>query len=457
MDEYLPKPNILVSSRKMGIAITESKRGNNTIKSLAPSRFWANIPASGRAVLLPKTIQLPGPDGQPVTWYVNEKDYLVDTWFEYLPPRKKEWMRWENILFTEDSSDIEWIIRHPDEVQKMSYYQDQLVKLNKNRGLLRDSLKALGLNTQELVLSMSLDPQPGEVFEYCFSDTLEASAQITIESVDRSITKKCLYEGLSYGMNKKVIGGRPPFVEVDNVIVQAVKDLAGRWNVPAIDRELITLFIVGDLCHKVATLTPGILWHDGPAKFKNWRLFFPRSHPYQLLLQSAVNLPPTGEMIKAIKVALNEQRQAFVNGVLELCVTKIMAKCFYPEWSQENYQEKQPDGTILVKDPHDFVLKAVVFGEPPPGEYPHLKLKTALSDFLNKNYPDFLAIEFGNVVDALVDSTGKTSVNVVRSERFASHKPQTVGFAFEDRHEVETDFPDLKSTFDRLKGLAFHF
>src|SRR2546421_9690004 len=67
------------------------------------------------------------------------------------------------------------------------------------------------------------------------------------------------------------------------------------------------------------------------------------------------------------------------------------------------------------------------------------------------------AIEFGNVVDALVDSTGKTSVNVVRSERFASHKPQTVGFAFEDRHEVETDFPDLKSTFDRLKGLAFHF
>src|SRR2546423_1295580 len=219
-------------------------------------------------------------------------------------------------------------------------------------------------------------------------------------------------------MNKKVIGGRPPFVEVDNVIVQAVKDLAGRWNVPAIDRELITLFIVGDLCHKVATLTPGILWHDGPAKFKNWRLFFPRSHPYQLLLQSAVNLPPTGEMIKAIKVALNEQRQAFVNGVLELCVTKIMAKCFYPEWSQENYQEKQPDGTILVKDPHDFVLKAVVFGEPPPGEYPHLKLKTALSDFLNKNYPDFLAIEFGNVVDALVDSTGKPRFNVGRSEAF---------------------------------------
>ena len=67
--------------------------------------------------------------------------------------------------------------------------------------------------------------------------------------------------------------------------------------------------------------------------------------------------------------------------------------------------------------------------------------------------PNFMTTEFDNARDALVDLTA-TQVGVVRSGGFAVHSGNNRGFAFEDRGEIVTTFPDLATTYDRIKRLV---
>lgn len=431
-------------TRKIGIEITE-EHGKSTLKKLVPTEAWNDLQFSEKALLWTHTVHFPNKDGQDVFWFVAASGTLIDRYFAYDAEDKRKWMRWDDILFTEDNGDIEWIISHPAEPQGVIYYWDCLQKLSQIRQAFRDALMALKLPVDKLVLAMSPNPGEQEVFEVCLGESIKASAQITIELPSHDITKKALFEGLSFGMNKMRIGGRPAFMEIDVMLVTAVETLANSWACDGVDKELVTLYIVGDLCHKVATIITGPNWHDGPAECKNWRLFFPRSHPYQILLQGMNEHPPKTVTLQKLEQAIRSQKAAFIDCVLTLCVDKLAQGVMGATWNGANFT-----GCESIQTAYMGGKSADRTG-----------LRADFQTFLNNNCPlGFLSAEFENVLEALVDNqTVKTKVYVVRSSSFAVHHSGSLdsGFAFEDRFEVATTFPALRETYDRLKEIGNHF
>jgi hypothetical protein len=444
--------------RKMGVEITESNMGNNTLKELMPTAAWTVLTDLQRAPLWTHTVNLPDQTGTTIAWQVAAYNTLVPLYFDETSDEKLKVMKWGTILLTEDSGDFEWIITHPSDVQGITYYQAQLALVNQCRVALRAALTALGIGTH-LVVSVNANPTLlGQAFALNLGGTTNASWQITIESTTPAITKKALLEGLTQGMNRATITNQMTLLDVEPAIATVISTAAARVVVASvtvsgvvttnadIDKELITAYLMGDLCHKIATLTTGVGWGgDLGGNYKQWRVLFPKSHPSQLLYQAITGLP-TPQIIAAIRAAFLAQRANIITDVLDLFARKLSVRGTVKVlWTNAHYAGGN--------DPGDVILDAATEGTLPGGGLP--ALRNALANFLNANHVNFLIDEFNNALNALTDiASPPTEVNVVRSTGFASHSGTNRGFAFEDRGEGPTNFPDLATTYDRIKTIA---
>jgi hypothetical protein len=234
---------------------------------------------------------------------------------------------------------------------------------------------------------------------------------------------------------------RTDFLPADQDVVNTVNTAAARSVVPAVDMGLILAYIVGDLTHKIATLVQGPQWTNAAANFKDWRVLFPKSHPFQVLLQSLA-VPATPVKTAEIRAALILDQPNILTDVRTLFARKLLARTAANRW--------QP-GHFGVNDPGGHIVNAVV-GTAPPAIGP--PLETLLDNFLNANAANFLNTEFTHVLDALTDPTAVTHVNVVRSSGFAHHPGGSRGVAFEDRAEVVDHFPELAATYARIQDVV---
>lgn len=436
--------NKLNNTRKMGVEITEATTNDNGISELVPTAAWGLLAGDQQAALWTHTVNLPDRTGTTITWQVAAKATLVPTYFSGTNGSKTKWMKWGKVLLTEDYGDFEWIIEHPTEVQGVTYYRDQLAEVNTARTAFRNALTTLGLGGNTFVLAMNANPVQGQVFEVCLGDTNTGSSQITIEATDPAVTKKALLEGLTTGLNRRLLPDRSSFLNADETVAATVTTVAGRFAVAGVDKELIAAYLVGDLCHKTATFIPGANWVDIAANFKQWRVLFPKSHPVQIVFQ-AIEGKPTPAKIDEIQVAIAAQRANILDDIVTLFARKCLARTIKVEWDDTCYTGG--------KDPGDVILDAVTAGTEPVGGL--AALKVALVTFINANRNNFLITEFDNTLNALVDfDNPPTAIRVVRSGNFAVHTGSNRGFAFEDRAEVETTFPNLATTFDRIKAIG---
>ncbi len=453
--------------RKMGVEITETNLSSdillaanqrrNTVKELMPTAAWTVLTVGQRAALWTQTVNLPNKDGVMITWQVAAYDTLVPLYFDESSDEKLKLMKWGTVWLTEDSGDFEWIIGHPSDVQGITYYQARLADVNQCRITVRTALAALGIGNH-LVLSVNTNPTAlGDAFALNLGVTPEATCQITIESTTPAVTKKALLEGLTQGMNRATMTHQTDLLDVEQAIAAVVTTAAARVAVAPvvisrvvttdadIEKELIVAYMMGDLCHKIATLTTGVGWGgDLAGNYKQWRVLFPKSHPSQLLYQAIAGVP-TPQVIAAINAAFLAQRANIIDDVLGLFARKLSTRSVRVFWVNTNYAGG--------KDPGDVVFQAATQGTVPVGGLP--ALQNALANFLNANHANFLVNEFNHVLNALIDiASPPTEVNVVRSTGFASHSGLNRGFAFEDRGEATTDFPALATTYDRIKTIA---
>ncbi len=217
-------------------------------------------------------------------------------------------------------------------MQGVTYYQDRLAEVNQCRLVVRTALATLGIGNH-LVLSINANPAVlGDAFAFNLGVTADASCQITIKSTTPAITKKALLEGLTQGMKRATMTHQTDFLNVDQAIATVVTTSAARVAVAPvaisgvmttdadINKELITAYIMGNICHKIATLTTGVGWGgDLAGNYKQWRVLLPKSHPSQLLYQAITGVP-TPQVIAAINAAFVAQQANMINDVLEtLC------------------------------------------------------------------------------------------------------------------------------------------
>lgn len=429
--------NALNNKRKAGVEITESNAGGNGLTGLTPTAAWAAL-GPAQDALLTHTVILRNQNGGAQQWAVGRSAAMVPAYFT---PQggKNVWMQWGSIQMTEDYGEFEWIIRHPSDVVGITHYRDQLTAVATARAQVRQALAGTGL-AGPLVLATSRNAGPGQVFEINSQATDAASSQITFESTDRATTKNALMEGLTHGLNKRNVPDRASLVPADNAVVNTVTTAAGRVVLAGVDMELVMAFLVGDVCHKMAVLIDGPTWGGAiAANFKQWRTLFPKSHPSQIMLQ-AMDPPHTAPQIAALQGAINGQAAAIINDITELFARKMQT--MRVEWRHGQF--------TAASDPTHDVWNGIAPNAPlPVGGIPALQAALVVFATQNGVVP---ATEFGNALAAMTDTTG-AAVDVVRSTGFATHLPGTMGFAFEDRAEVATDFPGLASTYARIKSV----
>jgi hypothetical protein len=455
--------NALHHRRKLGAEITEATRGaapdDNRLYKAVPNGTWGGLSAPAKALRLKHTVALRNAAGAAFTWRVAEYSD-VRTCFD-LEASKSHWMSWGDVRFTEDHAEIEWIVRHPAEPQGVTYYRDRLAEVSSSRTALRRAVARLpGANAY--VFSRSMNPADGDAFLIKTGATDGASAQITFESTDAAVTKRALLEGLSHGLS---VVPRVTLRDADPAVAATVQTAAARVPVAHVDMELIMAYIVGDLCHKIATLEEGTGWDNVAANFKDWRMLFPKSHPWQVFLQ-ACSVPVVGPDAQ-VRVALNGQQAALINDVLELFAGKLVGRNTATRWAGERWgpAPAPPHARVLldpgdftaVSDPGGVLSNLLITGDAPAGGI--ATITAALTTFIDTNMPGGLNLEFTNVVDALLDPT-KAHQAVVRSSGFATHAAPAIGvrpdkgFAFEDRAEVQTQFPGLATTYARIVALV---
>jgi hypothetical protein len=235
---------------------------------------------------------------------------------------------------------------------------------------------------------------------------------------------------------------RASFLPADQDVVNTVNTAAARSAVPNVDMGLIMAYVVGDLTHKIATLVQGPQWTNAAANFKDWRILFPKSHPFQVLLQS-LSVPPTPIVTAAINLALNTDQANILTDVRTLFAQKLVGRTAANRWQNPHFSG--------ATDPGGHIMNAIIGTAPPAAGPP---LETLLDNFLNANVANFLTTEFTNVVNALTDPTRVTHVDVVRSSGFAHHPGGSRGVAFEDRAEVADQFPGLAATYARIQEVV---
>ena len=430
--------NKLNNRRKAGVEITESNAGGNGLVGLVPTAAWAGLAGPAKDALWTDTVVLRNAAGGAQQWVVGTSAALLPLYFAD-DAGKHVVMQWGSVQMTEDYREFEWIIRHPPAVVGITHYRDQLAAVATARAAVRDALAGTGLGGP-YVIARNRDPAQGEVYEINPQGTDAASSQITFESTDRNVTKTALMEGLTHGLDKRNVPNRTSLVAADNDVVGAVTTAAGRVALAGVDMELVMAYLIGDVCHKIAVLIDGAGWNVAvAANFKQWRTLFPKSHPSQIMFQ-AMDPPHTAPKIAALRTAINAQAAAIAGDITELFARKLGT--MRVEWS--------PDDFTNASDPLGILLAGTAPNAPlPVGGIG--ALQTALVTFATQNgvAP---AAELANAVAALTDATATVN-NVVRSTGFATHAPNTTGFAFEDRAEVATDFPELATTYARIKAV----
>ncbi len=322
-------------------------------------------------------------------------------------------------------------------------------------------MSALGITDKQCVIAMNRNPGKGEVFHLCLGETDQASSQITVECTNPATTKRALVEGLTQGLKKKErekFSAHGMLMDPDPAIAGTIKAATSRVTfseatmmvnaeLATIDMELILAYIIADYSHKIATLITGPEWgEDQYANFKNWRLLFPKSHPSQIVLQ-ALKQPLKSNTTALLKYALIQQKSGIQSDVLDLFATKLVENTVSFEWQEEeDVKQKRAEAKC---EPGTNLLLALASPIGSGGDFKTLRKE--LLDFISCRNANFLDAEFDNTLNALIDmNTPPTSINVVRSTGFAVHPPNTKGFAFEDRFEVPTTFPDLSTTYDRI-------
>jgi hypothetical protein len=338
------------NTRKVGVEITEANANANRLLELAPTLPWpaANPPWAA-------TVNLPDNTGAAHTWHVSQRAAVVPTFYAQAAA-KHVWMKWGDVSLTEDHGDYEWIVKHPAQPQGVTYYRDRLAEVAAARTTLRTALNGLGLGNS-LVLS---DASAGTGMTALFNipASTAASSQITFESVDVAVTKQALMEGVTHGLMRSQMPNATDFLPPDPAVVNTVNAAAARSPVPNTDMGLILAYVVGDLTHKIATLVQGPGWTNAAANFKDWRVLFPKSHPYQMLVQSLTGLP-TLAAINAISVALNADQANIFTDVRTLFAQKLVGLTAANRW--------QPGHFTGVTDPGGHITNAVI-GVAPPAE-----------------------------------------------------------------------------------------
>lgn len=430
--------DVIYPERKMGAEVTEATAGNNRLETAdaigAVAHLWTH------------TVYLPDDNGNNSVWFV-EPTAVIGAQFNFRQD-KNNWMRWGDVSMTEDTGEFEWIIHHPATPQKMSYYRARLNEVNQNRQHVRAQLGHFGA---DLVMSTFPNPAAGQAFRIQLGATNAASSQITFESIDPTITKKVLYEGVSHGLNKRTRPNRETLADVTPEIVIAAQTSANRIAYPGIDKELLMAYLYGDLIHKMATLVNGVGWGIGQfGNIKGWRNLFPKSKPFQVTIQ-AFGAVPTHPQLNMLRLALTGQQAPIIQDIVGLFAAKLSstARVLYTG----------AHFGLGVPDPGNAIFTAANAGVAPlggAGALVPLLGPFFLHHGLNLN------TEYNNVRDAFTTSTTSMPLfvpQVVRSSNtgFAQHTPGTSGFATEDRGEVQTTFPGLDTTYDRIKALAWRF
>lgn len=421
--------------RKVGVEVTESTAGgSNVIKQLDPLEKWQLLNEKQKRNFWETSVELPNESGSTQTWYVGKARLLIretDGYFEGAGGAKGAWMRWGNVLLTEDTGEFEWILTHPDTPPGVTEYRSRLAEVSTARGTLRSTLQGLGLGNS-LVLSRTVEGNAGEVIQIVLSDTDQASSQITFESTQRAKTKKALLEGMTHGAKRAKIRDRSKLVTADKSIVEAVDTATKLVEMGGIDMGLVVAYLMADIMHKTATITRGWEWAQGTlaGNYKNWRVLFPKSHPFQIVKQ-ATDVELTPAALGMIRQELKSAKKDIIAVLVELIASHLSTT--YVEWGRS--RNVPPELT-----------KALVPGSASPDP-------ALLRKFVEGMFPYFFSKEFDEVVTALTDDS-MTAGNVVRSTSFASHDNENKGVAFEDRAEVRTSFPDLKETYDRIVKLV---
>jgi hypothetical protein len=433
--------NLGHNRRKVGVEITEGNANGNGISELAPTGAWAALAAPARNALWTHTVNLTNAAGAAQAWHVAHAPTLVPAHFQTTNGNKNVWMRWGTVALTEDYGDFEWITQHPAAPQGVAHYRNQLAAVNTARQLLRNRLNALPI-ANPFVMALNTNPALGQVFQIDIQPGANAaSAQITVESTNRARTKQGLLEGLTHGLDKLNVPNRASLVGPEQTISTAVTTAANRVAYAGADMELIMAYLIGDVCHKIATLITGPNWAGAiAANFKQWRTLFPKSHPSQIMRQ-AMNAPVTALNAGALNAAIAGQTAAIVGDIVALYAAKM----------REVNVLWQPGHFAGAADPHGHIQGGIGPGGVVPAGG-QAALQASLVTFCTQNGLN-ITTEFTRALTALTDPTA-VAVDVVRSTGFAQHAPNTTGFAFEDRAEVQTQFPGLSSTYARIKRIV---
>jgi hypothetical protein len=363
-------------------------------------------------------------------------------------PAKHKWMKWGTVNFTEDHGDIEWIIDHPNEPVGVTEYKRRLAAVSQARAAVRNAMTPVGASPY--YLSKTPNGADGEVIKLELGADNRASSQITVESNDRAKTKQGLMEGLTHGLDEDTTNPNRhvQLRNADPLIVATVSTSAARLNLPTVDTGLVAAYLIADLCHKAVTLLgstpdPGngsLPWDNASSNFKSWRKLFPKSHPSQILLQSMDTLP-TAVDIANFGTEFVARKAAIIGDILNLLASKFLQGKVHPLYAAPEW----------AADPAGANLQTTMLTKTHAGGV--AGVQADLVALINANQANFLNVEYDATVNALLDLNTR-SVGVVKSSSFAKHTGSSKGFAFEDRAEVNTTFPGLESTYDRIVKLV---
>lgn len=432
------------NKRKVGVEITESTAGNNRIFLGAATPAWGALSPLAKTALWTDTVNLPDSHGVNHVW--QAADYAtMDTYFDQ-DGSKSRWMRWGEVSMTEDYGEFEWIIDHPAAPQPVSEYRRRLTAVNASRDLMRAAIGGLGYNPA--IISLTAAGNAGEVFIISLGAGINAvSSQITVEITKQKTALKAFQEGLTYGLERRQNPDKTAFATADAEIKASVSTAAAAINLPGVSTTLIAAYLVADMCHKMVTGARGADWAGGAAaaNFKGWRVFFPKSHPYQVLLM-AVEGNPDDQRIATIQQQLLVARTPILTVCKQLLAKKLLRRGPQVFWD--------PNKVLTVPEDAARTNLYTALNAGGAVDAPTIANRAAdLETLLNAYAPNFLTTEYDDTVAALCDNTGVAG-NVVRSGGFATHAPNQKAFAFEDRGEVQDTFPNLDATYNRIVSLV---
>ena len=427
------------NKRKVGVEITENSLGGNQLHEQSKTGTWDAV--VNKAGAWTHTVDLKDPAGRDHTWQISRVATMNPVYFNNMPAKHK-WMKWDNINFTEDHGDIEWIIDHPSTPQGVTEYYRRLAACNDARQEIRNQIAGSGIGPGPYYLSKTVAADDGDVIRLDQSADNRASSQITFESNNRDNTKRGLLVGLSHGLDEDRTdpGRHVALRNVDATISATVTTAATRLNLPNVDTELVMAYVVSDIAHKAITIFGAGQWNNAASNFKSWRRLFPKSHPSQILLQSMDALPTMTDL-NTIRLDLAANRANILTDIMTLIATKMLADRVHPLFQPADFLTDPAGGRVENTLLHGGHIGGVV------------GLRTDLETMIDAVTNNFLNNEYDHTIDALLDLTG-TQDGVVKSSGFARHSGSNKGFAFEDRAEVNTTFPNLTTTYQRIKALV---